>query len=60
MPVPAGAGVAGGDAYRELRRLQHKARLNEEPTQVEADSVRAERDAVLAVWQHVLGEASGA
>ena len=58
--LPAGAGVAAGNAYRELRRLQHKARLNEEPTQVDAETVRAERDAVLVVWQHVLGEASGA
>jgi [glutamine synthetase] adenylyltransferase / [glutamine synthetase]-adenylyl-L-tyrosine phosphorylase len=58
--LPAGTGVAAGNAYRELRRLQHKARLNEEPTQVQADSVCAERDAVLAVWQHVLGGARGA
>ena len=58
--LPVGAGVAAGNAYRELRRLQHKARLNEEPTQVPADSVCAERDAVLAVWQHVLGGACGA
>jgi glutamate-ammonia-ligase adenylyltransferase len=53
--LPAGCGLAAGNAYRELRRLQHKARLDEEPTQVDMASVINERDAVLAVWQHVLG-----
>ena len=32
--LPPGVGQAAADAYRELRRVQHKARLNEEPTQV--------------------------
>ena len=32
--VPPGIGTAAADAYRDLRRIQHRARLNEEPTQV--------------------------
>jgi glutamate-ammonia-ligase adenylyltransferase len=51
--LPAGVGHAAADAYRELRRAQHKARLDEKPTQVEPESVAAQRDAVLAVWHAV-------
>jgi glutamate-ammonia-ligase adenylyltransferase len=51
--LPAGVGQAAAKAYRELRRIQHKARLNEEPTQVAPESVAAEREAVLALWQTV-------
>jgi [glutamine synthetase] adenylyltransferase / [glutamine synthetase]-adenylyl-L-tyrosine phosphorylase len=32
--LPAGLGQAPPSAYRELRRTQHRARLNEEPTQL--------------------------
>ena len=53
-PIAQGA----ADAYRELRRLQHRARLNEEPTQVTLPALQAERDAVLALWQHVFGESA--
>jgi glutamate-ammonia-ligase adenylyltransferase len=42
-------------AYRELRRVQHQARLNEEPTQVEPPALTAERDAILALWAAVFG-----
>jgi glutamate-ammonia-ligase adenylyltransferase len=51
--LSTGAGHAAADAYRELRRAQHKARLDERPTQVEPDSVAVHRDAVLAVWREV-------
>ncbi len=51
LPGPIALGAA--DAYRELRRLQHRARLNEEPTQVIPPALQAERDAVLALWQFV-------
>ncbi|MDB5870785.1 MAG: glutamate-ammonia-ligase adenylyltransferase (Glutamine-synthetase adenylyltransferase)-like protein [Ramlibacter sp.] len=47
--LPAGVGQAAASAYRELRRVQHKARLNEEPTQVPAGALEAERQAVLAL-----------
>jgi glutamate-ammonia-ligase adenylyltransferase len=51
--LPAGVGFAASDAYRELRRVQHKARLNEEPTQVEGRILKAEQEAVMALWQSV-------
>ena len=53
--LPPGVGQSAANAYRELRRVQHKARLNQEPTQVEASTVASERDAVLALWQAVFG-----
>jgi len=56
--LPAGVGVAAADAYRELRRTQHRARLDEQPTQVAPDSLAAERDAILAVWRAVFGDAA--
>jgi glutamate-ammonia-ligase adenylyltransferase len=51
--LPAGVGDAAADAYRNLRRAQHAARLNEHPTQVPSEQMVAERDAVLALWQAV-------
>jgi [glutamine synthetase] adenylyltransferase / [glutamine synthetase]-adenylyl-L-tyrosine phosphorylase len=48
-----GIGRAAADAYRELRRVQHRARLNEEPTQLPAPAMEAERRAVLALWSAV-------
>jgi len=53
--LPAGVGHAAADAYRELRRAQHAARLDERPTQVEPDTLARERDAVLALWRAVFG-----
>ena len=40
-------------AYRQLRRVQHHARLNEESTQVPDSSLVAERKAMLALWSTV-------
>ena len=53
--LPGGVGHAAANAYRELRRVQHRARLDEAPTQVEPPALQAERDAVLALWQAVFG-----
>ncbi len=53
--LPAGVGHAAANAYRELRRVQHRARLDEAPTQVEPPALQAERDAVLALWKAVFG-----
>jgi [glutamine synthetase] adenylyltransferase / [glutamine synthetase]-adenylyl-L-tyrosine phosphorylase len=53
--LPAGVGQAAASAYRELRRHQHHARLNEEATQVPAEQLITERDAILALWRHVFG-----
>jgi glutamate-ammonia-ligase adenylyltransferase len=49
-----------GDAYRELRRLQHRARLDEAPTRLQLDDMAAvapHRAAVMTLWQHVFGVA---
>lgn len=51
--LPAGIGEAAAGAYRELRRVQHKARLDEKPTQVPPDALAAQREAVLALWHAV-------
>jgi len=53
--LPAGIGHAAADAYRELRRAQHRARLDEQPTHCTPESVTAEREAVLALWRAVFG-----
>ena len=53
--LPGGVGEAAAAAYRELRRAQHGARLDEQPTQFVPDKLAAERDAVLALWRAVFG-----
>ncbi len=53
--LPDNIGHAAADAYRELRRAQHRARLDEQPTQVEPDAMVEQRDAVLALWRAVFG-----
>ena len=53
--LPAGVGHAAADAYRELRRAQHRARLDEQPTQVAPETMTVQRDAVLALWHAVFG-----
>ena len=49
-------GVKASAAYRELRRVQHKARLNEAPTQVPQAELQKERDAILTLWRAVFPE----
>ncbi|MEY4076921.1 MAG: Glutamate-ammonia-ligase adenylyltransferase, partial [Pseudomonadota bacterium] len=51
-------GVKASAAYRELRRVQHKARLNEAPTQVPQAELQKERDAILTLWRAVFPEAT--
>ncbi|MCB1997159.1 MAG: bifunctional [glutamate--ammonia ligase]-adenylyl-L-tyrosine phosphorylase/[glutamate--ammonia-ligase] adenylyltransferase, partial [Rhodoferax sp.] len=53
--LPAGVGQAAADAYRELRRAQHVARLDEKPTQFEPARFQVQHDAVQALWQAVFG-----
>ena len=53
--LPAGVGQAAADAYRELRRAQHEARLDEKPTQFAPERLALPRQAVLALWQAVFG-----
>jgi glutamate-ammonia-ligase adenylyltransferase len=51
--LPAGVGVHAGHAYRVLRQIQHRARLNEEATEATLGTVQAEREAGLALWTAV-------
>jgi glutamate-ammonia-ligase adenylyltransferase len=56
--LPAGVGVAAADAYRELRRVQHRARLDEQSTALDAEAaapLAEHRDAVRALWRAVFG-----
>jgi hypothetical protein len=53
-----GPGAAAADAYRQLRHVQHWARLNEDSTQLEMASMGGladQRAAVLRLWMGVLG-----
>ncbi len=51
--LPPGVGDAAASAYRELRRAQHRARLDERATQFPVEMLAVERDAVLALWHAV-------
>ncbi len=51
--LPAGVGRAAADAYRDLRRAQHQARLDERPTHFATEAMAGPRDAVLALWRAV-------
>ena len=56
--LPAGVGEAAATAYRELRRVQHRARLDEQSTALDAEAagpLAAHRDAVKALWLAVFG-----
>jgi len=53
--LPPGVGLAAADAYRALRRIQHKARLDESSGQIELQRAVAHRDAVLTLWRAVFG-----
>ena len=54
--LPDAVGLAAADAYRTLRRAQHRARLDEQSTQFVPDAeLIGARDAVLALWHAVLG-----
>jgi [glutamine synthetase] adenylyltransferase / [glutamine synthetase]-adenylyl-L-tyrosine phosphorylase len=50
-----GVGAAAADAYRELRRAQHGARLDEQPTHFDPARHAAQREAVLVLWRAVFG-----
>jgi glutamate-ammonia-ligase adenylyltransferase len=53
--LPGNVGDKAAQAYRTLRQIQHRARLNEEPTQLDIAKVTTERDAGLALWTAVFG-----
>ena len=51
-----GVGHEAAAAYRELRRVQHRARLNEESTQLASAELQGPREAVLRLWQAVFSQ----
>ena len=51
--LPPGVGEQAGDAYRELRRAQHRARLDEQPTQLPPEAAATECAAILRLWHTV-------
>jgi glutamate-ammonia-ligase adenylyltransferase len=51
--LPAGEGEAAARAYRHLRQIQHRARLDEASTQVDPAGLQDEQQAILKVWRHV-------
>ena len=61
LSVPASAHVTlatvsapiVANAYRTLRRIQHKARLDEQPTQIPQEKIAAEQAAIVALWRAV-------
>jgi glutamate-ammonia-ligase adenylyltransferase len=56
--LPAGVGHGAASAYRALRQVQHKARLNEESIQLAPQDMQTERAAILALWHAVFGTTS--
>jgi glutamate-ammonia-ligase adenylyltransferase len=53
--LPPGVGRAAGDAYRELRRAQHQARLDDQPTHFDPERFEVARAAVQALQRAVFG-----
>jgi glutamate-ammonia-ligase adenylyltransferase len=53
--LPAGVGQAAASAYRELRRVQHRARLDEQPTQVPVGELTQACAAIQVLWRTVFG-----
>ncbi|MFM9878977.1 MAG: bifunctional [glutamate--ammonia ligase]-adenylyl-L-tyrosine phosphorylase/[glutamate--ammonia-ligase] adenylyltransferase [Burkholderiaceae bacterium] len=51
--LPAGCGQAAAAAYRELRKIQHQARLDQQPTQVLLPALLVQRQAIERLWQAV-------
>jgi [glutamine synthetase] adenylyltransferase / [glutamine synthetase]-adenylyl-L-tyrosine phosphorylase len=53
--LPSAVGDEAAKAYRELRRAQHMARLDEQTPQVELSALKNEQSAVKALWRAVFG-----
>ena len=57
--IPRELGYDAADAYREFRRLQHLARLNDhKDTRVDLETAAPLAAAPLALWEAVLGDGS--
>ncbi len=54
--IPAALAAACADSYRELRRLQHRQRLNDRPSRIDPDEAEAARAPVRQLWEAVFGE----
>jgi glutamate-ammonia-ligase adenylyltransferase len=54
--IPANLAAACADSYRTLRALQHRQRLNDQPSRVSPGEAAAAREPVLALWREVFGE----
>lgn len=52
--LPAAVADAAASAYRQLRHVQHRARLNEEATARPSAELHTQRQAVLALWAQVM------
>ncbi|RMX05647.1 bifunctional [glutamate--ammonia ligase]-adenylyl-L-tyrosine phosphorylase/[glutamate--ammonia-ligase] adenylyltransferase [Corticibacter populi] len=57
--LPAPVGHSAADAYRALRRIQHIARLNEQPARIPLQEAEPHQLAGLALWQAVFGSDAG-
>ncbi|WP_332675648.1 bifunctional [glutamate--ammonia ligase]-adenylyl-L-tyrosine phosphorylase/[glutamate--ammonia-ligase] adenylyltransferase [Aromatoleum sp.] len=55
--IPADLAARCGDSYRLLRRLQHRQRLNGQPSRVAPEEVGAARAPVKALWASIFGDA---
>ncbi|MBK9340985.1 MAG: bifunctional [glutamate--ammonia ligase]-adenylyl-L-tyrosine phosphorylase/[glutamate--ammonia-ligase] adenylyltransferase [Rhodoferax sp.] len=51
--LPAGVGEAAAQSYRQLRHVQHMARLDEATTQLPNTELQNERQAMTALWEFV-------
>ena len=54
--IPHAPAAACADSYRELRRLQHRQRLNGLASRIDADEAVALRQPIMALWRTVFGE----
>jgi len=53
--LPEAISDSAADAYRSLRQIQHRARLDETATQVPVQDARAYQEAITALWRTVFG-----
>ncbi|AUL99337.1 bifunctional glutamine synthetase adenylyltransferase/deadenyltransferase [Rhodocyclaceae bacterium] len=54
--IPPALATACANSYRQLRRLQHRQRLNDRPSRVDPEEASELREPVLALWQKVFEE----
>ncbi len=53
--IPVDLAAQCGDSYRQMRRLQHRQRLNGLSSRVTPDEVAEVREPVVALWKRVFG-----